>query len=90
MQANVIAGYILSRVGDDRAYSHICSPTGNNLSDNALRSALIDKPNHFEYSFLDRGSDERQYCSPNVDFLYADLVGLNMQHILSIIQVKTT
>ena len=36
---------------------------GNNLSDIALRSALTDLPNVINYSFLERGSDERQYCT---------------------------
>jgi aminopeptidase-like protein len=67
LKKNVIAGYILSCVGDNRAHSHICSPAGNNLSDNALRAALRGLDNTKEYSYLDRGSDERQYCSPNVD-----------------------
>jgi len=67
LKENVIAGYILSCVGDDRAYSHIASPTGVNLSDVALRAAIKLKENAREYSFLERGSDERQYCSPKVD-----------------------
>ena len=66
LKANVIAGYILSCVGDDRAYSHVRSPSGKNLSDIALRSAISLKQNAREYSFLERGSDERQYCSPGV------------------------
>jgi len=67
LKANVIAGYVLSCVGDERAYSHIKSPTGKNLSDIALRSSISHKHNAREYSFLVRGSDERQYCSPGVD-----------------------
>ena len=67
LKTNVIAGYVLSCVGDERAYSQILSPTGQNLSDNALESALIGKENTNTYSFLERGSDERQYCSPNIN-----------------------
>ena len=39
----VRAGFVLSCVGDDRAYSLISSPTGKNLADLMLRSALIGK-----------------------------------------------
>ena len=67
LQKNVICGFNLSCVGDSRAYSLIHSPSGNNLADQALKSSLIGKKNVKHYSFLDRGSDERQYCSPKIN-----------------------
>ncbi len=67
LKDNVICGFNLSCVGDNRAYSHIESRMGNTLADKALKSALIGLDNTKKYSFLDRGSDERQYCSPGVD-----------------------
>ena len=54
-------------VGDERAYSHIQSRNGNNLADKALKASLIGKDNFKTFSFLDRGSDERQYCAPGID-----------------------
>jgi aminopeptidase-like protein len=67
LQDKVICGFNLSCVGDERAYSHVESRTGNTLADSALQSALIGLDNVTTYSFLERGSDERQYCSPGVD-----------------------
>ena len=67
MKKNIICGFNLSCVGDSRAYSLIHSPTENTLADNALKSALIGIKNSKYYSFLDRGSDERQYCSPKIN-----------------------
>ncbi len=67
LQENVVCGFNLSCVGDERAYSHINSRIGDNLADNALQAALIGLDNVVTYSFLERGSDERQYCSPGVD-----------------------
>tara|TARA_Y100000816_G_C26074202_1_gene565286 strand:- start:358 stop:1623 length:1266 start_codon:yes stop_codon:yes gene_type:complete len=67
MQKNIICGFNLSCVGDDNAYSHIESKDRNTLADQALSSALIGKKNFKTYSFLTRGSDERQYCSPLVN-----------------------
>lgn len=67
LKDRVICGFALSCVGDERKYSHIESRKGENLADKALSSALIDLPNKKKYSFLDRGSDERQYCAPGID-----------------------
>ena len=66
MKKKIIAGFVLSCVGDERNYSHVFSPNYN-LADKALSSALIGLKNVKEYSYLERGSDERQYCSPGIE-----------------------
>lgn len=66
LKKNMVAGFNLSCVGDEREYSHIQSPDGNNMADQALSAALLNKENSKIYSFLTRGSDERQYCAPNI------------------------
>lgn len=66
LQKNVIAAINLSCVGDNNAYSIIETIEGNTLSDRILNLVLKDKQPK-KYSFLKRGSDERQYASPGVD-----------------------
>ncbi len=67
LKSNVVCGFNLTMVGDERAYSHVSSRTGDTLADQALKSALLGLPNVKNYSFLDRASDERQYGSPGVN-----------------------
>jgi aminopeptidase-like protein len=67
LKENVVCGFNLSCVGDNRAYSHIESRKGDSLADIALKAGLIDLKNVTVYPFLERGSDERQYCAPGVD-----------------------
>tara|TARA_B110000027_G_scaffold126923_1_gene145739 strand:- start:2 stop:1288 length:1287 start_codon:yes stop_codon:yes gene_type:complete len=67
LKKNVIFGFTLSCLGDNKNYSIIHSPNGNLLSDHALKASLINYKNVIDYSFLKRGSDERQYCSPSVN-----------------------
>jgi aminopeptidase-like protein len=68
MKKNVIAGFNITCIGDDRAYSYLASRDGNTLADQVVLHVLKHThPEHKKYSFLDRGSDERQYCSPGID-----------------------
>jgi aminopeptidase-like protein len=64
MKQNTIAGFVLTCVGDDKKWSYLPSPSGATLAD---RVALHVLKNAETLSYLtDRGSDERQYCSPGV------------------------
>ena len=68
MKKNVKAGFNLTCVGDNSKYSYIPSRNGHTLADNILQHVLnFSKIKFKKYTFLDRGSDERQYCSPGVD-----------------------
>ena len=66
LQKNVKAGFVLTCLGDDMAYSILHSPDENTLADKVAYHVLNDKYNFKSYSFYERGSDERQYCSPLV------------------------
>jgi aminopeptidase-like protein len=75
LKQHVIAGFNVTCIGDDRAYSYLPSRAGDTLSDQAAKHVLqhID-PQFVSYSWLDRGSDERQYCAPGVDLPIATIM----------------
>ena len=75
LQEHLKAGWVLTCIGDDRAYSYLPSASGATFADRVSKK-VISKSNHRfdEYSFLDRGSDERQYCSPGVDLPVVSLM----------------
>jgi aminopeptidase-like protein len=73
LKENVIAGFVLTCLGDNSEYSLVQSRTGKTLADKiGLAVVQTNSPNKV-YSFLDRGSDERQYCSPRVDLPFVTL-----------------
>ena len=75
LKKKVIAGFNVTCVGDDRCYSFLPSRNGNTISDRIGKHVLqhIDK-NYKKYSWLDRGSDERQYCAPGIDLPIATIM----------------
>jgi aminopeptidase-like protein len=75
MKNKIFAGFNVSCVGDDRAYSYLPSRNGKTISDIIAKHVLkwID-PNFIKYSWLDRGSDERQYCAPGIDLPIASIL----------------
>ena len=75
MKKNIIAGYNISCVGDDNAYSYLPSRDEDTISDKiALHVLKHTCPDFIKYTYLDRGSDERQYCSPGVDLPIASVM----------------
>jgi aminopeptidase-like protein len=75
MKKNIISGFNVSCVGDERAYSYLPSRNGKTLSDSVAKHVLKHTDSNFKsYSWLDRGSDERQYCAPGIDLPIASIM----------------
>jgi len=68
LKKNVIGGFNITCVGDEKRWGIIPSRYGNNISDKIAEHILMyNVKKYSKHSWLDRGSDERQYCSPGVD-----------------------
>ena len=68
LKMNVKAGFNVTCVGDDRTYSYMPSRMENTLADRVAKHVLFHTFSNFKsYTWFDRGSDERQYCSPGIN-----------------------
>ena len=68
LRDKTVAGFVVTCVGDERSYSFLPSRLGGTMADRIALSTMNDTLDAFvEYPFSERGSDERQYCSPHVD-----------------------
>ena len=75
LRANVVAGFNISCVGDNLSYSYLPSRNGTTISDRAALHSLTHLVDDFKkYTWLERGSDERQYCAPGIDLPIASIM----------------
>ena len=74
LKKNVIGGFNVSCIGDEKQHSCMLTKYENSLSDQSIL-ATYKKLNlkYKKYSFLERGSDERQYNSPGIDLKIASI-----------------
>lgn len=72
---NIIAGYVVTCVGNEGDFSYLKSRNGDSLVDKITIHVLKNSDFDFKvYDFLSRGSDERQYCSPGIDLPVGSLM----------------
>ena len=75
LQKNLKAGWVLTCIGDDRAYSYIPTRNGTTITDRVSRHVLKQLgENVKEYSWLERGSDERQFNAPGINLPVGSLM----------------
>lgn len=66
LRDHVIAGINLTCIGDEGDWSYLASRLGDQPLDRIARRVVRTFPQPVEYSYLDRGSDERHYGMPGV------------------------
>ncbi len=68
LKKNVVGGYVLTCIGDEKKFSLLKSKNKNSITDYAAEYTFNSEKVKFNlYDWSKRGSDERQYCSPKID-----------------------
>ncbi len=74
LKKHVIGGYHLTCIGDNRSHGCKLSKYGNELVDKSLLEAYRSLKVKFKrYSYLNPGSDERQFSSPGINLPIASI-----------------
>ena len=75
LKKNIVGGFLLSCIGDERNHSCMLTKYEKSPSDESIIEAYkqLRIKKYKTYSFLERGSDERQYNSPGVDLNIASI-----------------
>ncbi|CAA7617798.1 DUF4910 domain-containing protein [Magnetospirillum sp. SS-4] len=75
LRRHLLAGYVLTNIGDRQPLSLKLPQRGGTLAERAARTAFRDGGiPHRVLDFDPRGADERNYCSPGYDFPVAALM----------------
>ena len=75
LKNNMIAGFNITCVGDERNFSYLQSRDGFTYSDRIAKHVLKwIYPKYKSYDWTKRGSAERQYCSPNLNLPVATIM----------------
>lgn len=67
LKGTVVAGFNLTCIGDEGDYSYMQSRLANSPIDRIAQRVVMKTPQPKIYTYVDRGSDERNYCAPGVD-----------------------
>jgi len=75
MKKKVVAGYVITCVGDPGNFSYLSTKEENTLPDRVALHVLKNSADEYKvYPFLDRRSDERQYNAPGIDLPVGSLM----------------
>ena len=70
----LMAGYVVTCIGDDAPFTYKRSRRGDTLADRAATHVLADLADSRILNFFPQGSDERQYCSPGFNLPVGSLM----------------
>jgi aminopeptidase-like protein len=76
LRATLVAGFVLTCLGDRGSFTYKRSRTGDSLADRAATTVLRScfPEGHTIVDFFPMGSDERQYCSPGFNLPVGSLM----------------
>lgn len=74
LRDRLVAGYVVTCIGDSGPFTLKRSRRGDTLADRAAAYVLGGEPDVRVVDFFPSGSDERQYCSPGFDLPVASVM----------------